>query len=76
MEDVKEPKISTKTKILIIGGILLFIIVCLLWARFISTRGIVVKEVKIDNTTLPVEYDGLKIVQFTDIHYGSTIHKK
>ena len=76
MEDVKEPKISTKTKILIIGGILLFIIICLLWARFISTRGIVVKEVKIDNTTLPVEYDGLKIVQFTDIHYGSTIHKK
>lgn len=76
MEDINEKKISTKTKLLIIGGIILFIVLCILWARFISTRGIVIKEVKVDATTLPDEYDGLKIVHFTDIHYGSTINKK
>lgn len=76
MEDINEKKISTKTKLLIIGGIILFIVLCILWARFISTRGIVIKEVKVDATTLPDEYDGLKIVHFTDVHYGSTINKK
>ena len=76
MEDKKEKKISTKTKIFIIVGILLFIVFGILWARFISTRGIIVKEIKVDNTTLPEEYDGLKIIHFTDVHYGSTIHKK
>ncbi len=76
MEDINEKKISTKTKLLIIGGIILFIVLCILWARFISTRGIVIKEVKVDATTLPDEYDGLKIVHFTDVHYGSTVNKK
>ena len=76
MEDKKEKKVSTKTKILIIVGILLFIVGSLLWARFISTRGLQVKEIKIDAPTLNEAYDGLKIVQFADVHYGSTIHKK
>jgi predicted MPP superfamily phosphohydrolase len=76
MEDINEKKISTKTKLLIIGGIILFIVLCILWARFISTRGIVINEVKVDATTLPDEYDGLKIVHFTDVHYGSTVNKK
>ena len=76
MKDKKKNRISTKTKILIIVGILLFIAGSLLWARFISTRGLQVKEVKIDIPTLNEAYDGLKIVQFTDLHYGSTIHRK
>jgi hypothetical protein len=46
----------------------------LLWARFISTMGFVVKEVKVDAPTLPKEYDGFKLVQFTDLHYGSTVY--
>lgn len=76
MKNKKENRISAKTKILIIVGILLFIAGSLLWARFISTRGLQVKEVKIDIPTLNEAYDGLKIVQFTDLHYGSTIHRK
>lgn len=76
MENKKDKKISTKTKILIVVGILLFIVLCILWARFISTRGLQVKEIKVDVPTLNEAYDGLKIVQFTDVHYGSTIHKK
>jgi hypothetical protein len=45
----------------------------LAWARFISTRGLVVKEYPIKTNKLSEEYDGFKIVQFTDVHYGSTI---
>ena len=54
---------------IIIGIILLF------WARFISTSGLTVKEYTINSLKLK-EFDGLKIVQFTDLHYGSTIHIK
>lgn len=61
-------------KIIIIIGIL--IILCLLYSRFISTRGLVVKEYPIKTTKLDSNYDGLKIVQLSDIHYGSTIGLK
>ena len=72
----KDDKKKLKIKLCIIFGILLFITCCILWARFISTRGLVVKEVKVEATTLPDEYDGLKVLHFGDLHYGSTIHKK
>lgn len=49
-------------------------LIIILWARFISTSGLVVKEVKVEATSLPKEYDGFKLVQFTDLHYGSTIN--
>lgn len=60
---------------MIIIGILL-IIGCLLWARFVSTRGLVVDEYAITTTKLDAKYDGLKIVHFSDLHYGSTIRIK
>jgi len=75
-EEVQDKKKKLKIKIFIIVGIVLFITCGILWGRFISTRGLVVKEVKVDASTLPQEYDGLKIVQFGDLHFGSTIHKK
>lgn len=64
---------NKKRIIKIIFIFLMIIIFLLLWARFISTHGFVVKEVKVTATSLPEEYDGFKLVQFTDLHYGSTI---
>jgi hypothetical protein len=43
------------------------------WARFISTSGLIVKEYKVVSKNLPKSFDGLKIVHFSDIHYGRTI---
>lgn len=61
----------------------IFLIICiiigilsLLYARFIGTRGLRVIEKSIISDKLPEDYDGFKIVQFTDLHYGSTIHLK
>ena len=51
--------------IIMIGG--------LLWARYISTKGFVIKEYAIKTDKLSEDYDGFKIVHFTDLHYGSTI---
>lgn len=67
----KKPNII---KIIIIIG--LIIIVSLLYARFISTRGLIIKEYPIKTSKLDNNYDGLKIVQLSDIHYGSTVGLK
>lgn len=53
--------------IVIIIGILI-----ILYARFVGTKGLVVKEYAIKNETLDDKYDGFKIVHFTDVHFGST----
>ena len=73
-----EENVNKEKKILIIKLIFLFILIIaclLLWSRFISTKGLYIKEVKI-NASLPSEYDGLKIAHFSDLHYGSTIDIK
>ena len=51
----------------------ILITLVILYARFIGTRGLIVKEEKIEVNSLGEEYDGFKIVHFTDLHYGSTI---
>lgn len=44
-----------------------------LYNKFISTAKLVVKEVRIIDEDLPKSFDGLKIVHFSDLHYGSNI---
>jgi len=51
----------------------LFIFSFFLYTRYIATSGLVVKEEKIESTNLPNSFNGFKIVQFSDLHYGSTI---
>jgi len=58
---------------LIILGIVLFGIGLFLYARHIGTSGLIVKEYVINHERLPNNFDGLKIVHFSDLHYGSTI---
>jgi len=69
-----------KNKFLVFLKIILFIIIiCLLvltWARFISTNGLKVNEIKVVNEKLPESFHGFKIVHFSDVHYGKTIDKK
>lgn len=47
-----------------------------LYAWFIGSKGLIVKEYKIEVDNLPEEYHGLKIAHITDIHYGESINKK
>lgn len=48
----------------------------LLWSRYISTSGLIVKEYKIESNKLPQSFHGLKLVHFSDLHYGRTVHEK
>lgn len=65
-----------KKVIIILVIIILTISLCLLYSRFISTKGLKVKEYKVVNSKITDSYHGLKIIHLTDIHYGSTINEK
>lgn len=54
--------------VLFIIGILGF-----LWARYISTSGLIIKEYAVKDSKLPESFDGFKIIQFSDLHYGTTV---
>jgi len=56
--------------------ILLIFIIFFLYGRFIETSGLEVKEIKIESSNLPTSFHGLKIVHFSDLHYGRIISKK
>lgn len=52
--------------------LLLATIGCGLWARYISTSGLIVREYAIKNNKISSKLNGLKIIHFSDLHYGST----
>lgn len=43
------------------------------YTEYISTTKIIVKEERIINEKIPSSFDGVKIIQFSDLYYGSTI---
>lgn len=64
-----------KIFLLIILSILTLTGFIALWARYISTSGIIVNEIKVVKSSLPESFNGLKVVHLSDIHYGKTINK-
>lgn len=65
-----------KNNIIIYIIIIIFIIIVfILYARFIGTKGLIVKEYSI-KANIPESFDGLKIVHISDIHYDRTIKEK
>ena len=53
--------------------ILLSIFSILLYLRYVATSGLITKEYAI-NDNIASSYDGLKIVHFSDLHYGRLIN--
>lgn len=63
-----------KLFLVIILSIIALIGIVFVWARFISTSGLIVNEIKIVKNSLPESFNGLKVVHLSDIHYGKTIN--
>ena len=55
--------------IIVIGGLFLY-------SHFIATHGLKIKEYKIVSSQITDTFHGLKIVHFSDIHYGITTTEK
>lgn len=54
-------------------SIILICILTVIYARYIGTSGLLVKEYNIKSNNITNAYNGLKIAHFSDVHYGRTI---
>lgn len=61
-----------KFKILLI--VIIIVVLIVLYSRYVGTSGLVTREYTIYEDNLPISYNGLKIVHFSDLHYGSVIN--
>lgn len=55
--------------------IIILIILLLLYSRFIGTIGLNTKEYTIEDNNISNDFDGIKIVHFSDMHYKRVITK-
>lgn len=69
-EKRKKRKLKWQFKLILI--IFLLIIYCFC----IGPKGIFIKEYKIETNKIPQKANGLKILQFSDLHYGSSVNEK
>lgn len=58
-----------KLSVLLILGFISFYI----YTTFISTTKLVINEQRITNAKFPDNFSGLKVVHFSDLHYGTTV---
>ena len=76
-EEKKEKR--KKTVIKVFKFSLLFALIITLaffYTTYISTVKIIVNEKRIVNSKLPPSFNGAKLIQFSDLHYGSTYFYK
>lgn len=72
----KEKRIKV-SKILfkILGVIIVFFTTCFLYIYFLGPKGLKTKEYVIEDSSIPSNFNGIKILHFSDILYGSTMNK-
>lgn len=56
--------------------VLVILFIVLIYARFFGTVGLHTKEISYKNDSIDDSYNGLKIVQFSDLHYKKVITEK
>lgn len=53
--------------------IVIFMVSIFLYTTYCSTKGLIIKEERIINKKIPNTFNGFKIIQVSDIHYGTTV---
>jgi len=56
--------------------IILIFAILFLYSKYIEPFNINIKEYKIESKDIPKSFDGVKIIHFSDVHYGTTVDKK
>lgn len=77
-EIVKEENREKRKKIVILGikitfFLITFFLMFYFYTTYVSTGSLVINEERIVSAKLPSNFDGLKIIQFSDLHYGTTV---
>lgn len=74
-EEKEEEKSHPLLKKIIITLIVLILLI-LSYSCLIEPSIFKVKEYKVESTIIPDSFHGLKIIHFSDLHYGTTVNKK
>ncbi len=69
----EKAKIIIKKIIKIIFIIFLLVLVFILYTRYSVNEGLIVKEKRLVNSNIPSSFNSFKIIQFSDLQYGSTV---
>ena len=62
-----------KKAIKVIAIIAIFSMLFFIYTTYISTAKIIVREYRVINKKIPNSFNGIKIIHFSDLHYGSTM---
>lgn len=75
VNEIKKERRIKVSKVLfkIIGTITIILTLCFLYIYFIGPKGLKTKEYVIKDSSIPSTFNGIKVLHFTDILYGSTI---
>lgn len=65
-----------KKFLIILCSIIVCIFLIVVYARYKATSGLKINEYKITDSTLPENFHGVKLVQFSDLYFGNTVDKK
>lgn len=79
IEQEQKQEIKNKRKkifLKVFSIIMIIFLFFILYMHFIGTKGLVVREYKVESNSLPDSFHGFKVVHFTDLHYLTTVHKK
>ena len=71
-EIIREEKNEKRKKLIIFGCFLMFYF----YTTYVSTSMMIVKEYRSIDEKVPADFNGLKIIQFSDLHYGTTFFEK
>lgn len=72
-EQKEKRKKWIKRTIKLVIFLIIFFSIFYSYTTYISTVKIEVREYRITNEKIPESYNGLKIIQFSDLHFGSTM---
>ncbi len=71
----KEETKKKKRKLKFHTKLILIITIIVLYSVFLGTKGIFIKEFKIESKQITKQMHGLKILHFSDLHFASSVNK-
>ena len=75
LEEEEEVKPSHKGLINFIIILIILIVGLIFYSKYVGTKGLIVKEYRVESNILSENFSGIKIVHFSDLYYKSTFEK-
>ena len=76
IEEIEEDKKRSNILINILIIFVIIVVSILMYAKYVGTKGIVVKEYLLQSEFIPDNFSGVKIIYISDLLYGGTVSLK